>query len=297
MRYALPLLLILPALAGERDSASVTLRLAYTITPERTSSEVVLTVAIPQTLKPSQEVVAIEYSKKPKEVFTEQGTRYARFRFPYLRETQEITIEARVKCHRLDLKSVEGVGRKGGKEKRSTLKAALAPEVLIEVHAPGIQKAAARIRGKTSKETLKRIMEFVTGHMQKTDYDDDDHGALWALKRGKGDCTEYADLFVALCRAKGIPARYCEGYMTYMPAGDTPKHNWAEAYLKGRGWIFFDPLHVDLGKARFDRLKPYLLLSRQRRDPVLNNHHYYRYRYGSGKVTVRERAVITPEGR
>ncbi|MHC4934183.1 MAG: transglutaminase-like domain-containing protein, partial [Planctomycetota bacterium] len=286
MRYALPLLLILPAWAGARDSAIVSLRLTYTISPERDSGEVVVTVAIPQTLKPSQEVVSIEYSVKPKEVFTEQGTRYARFRFPYLREMREITIEARVKCHRLDLKTA----RKGVKEKQRVLKACLEPEELLEVDAEEIREAAARIRGKPSRETLRRIMEFVTGHMKKTDYDEDDHGALWALKRGKGDCTEYADLFVALCRAKGIPARYCEGYLTYMPVGDTPKHNWAEAYLKGTGWVYFDPLHVDLGKARFDQLKPYLLISRHRRDPVLNDHHYYRYRYGSGKLTVEERA-------
>ena len=56
-------------------------------------------------------------------------------------------------------------------------------------------------------------------------------GVVNALKRRYGDCEEKAAVFVALCRASGIPARLVW----------VPNHNWAEFYLAdmdGQGhWI------------------------------------------------------------
>lgn len=60
-------------------------------------------------------------------------------------------------------------------------------------------------------------------------------GVMNALKRRHGDCEEMAGIFVALCRASGIPARLVW----------VPNHNWAEFYLTdkdGAGqWI---PAHT-----------------------------------------------------
>jgi hypothetical protein len=60
-------------------------------------------------------------------------------------------------------------------------------------------------------------------------------GVVNALKRRHGDCEEMAGIFVALCRASGIPARLVW----------VPNHNWAEFYLTdtdGQGcWI---PAHT-----------------------------------------------------
>ncbi len=60
-------------------------------------------------------------------------------------------------------------------------------------------------------------------------------GVVNALRRRSGDCEEFAGLFVALCRSKGIPARLVW----------VPNHNWAEFYLTdhdGAGhWI---PAHT-----------------------------------------------------
>ncbi len=49
-------------------------------------------------------------------------------------------------------------------------------------------------------------------------------GALWAAQFGKGDCEEYTSLFIALCRANGIPAR----------AVWVPGHCYPEFYLEDR---------------------------------------------------------------
>jgi hypothetical protein len=62
--------------------------------------------------------------------------------------------------------------------------------------------------------------------------------ALDTLKSRVGDCGEHAALFVALCRAAGIPAREVIG-LAY-DSGLVGGHAWAEVYAGGR-WIAMDP--------------------------------------------------------
>jgi hypothetical protein len=56
---------------------------------------------------------------------------------------------------------------------------------------------------------------------------------------GEGDCGDYSSLFVALARAKGIPARHIVG--SWAESGADQVHVWAEFYLEGLGWISVDP--------------------------------------------------------
>jgi hypothetical protein len=69
-------------------------------------------------------------------------------------------------------------------------------------------------------------------------YPKDARGAALSLKRGWGDCGEFAFVFVALCHAAGIPARPVFG-MIVAPWFRTP-HVWAEAW-DGTGWCPVDP--------------------------------------------------------
>jgi hypothetical protein len=64
-------------------------------------------------------------------------------------------------------------------------------------------------------------------------------GALFALKNGYGECGDYAALFVALCRASGIPARPVVGRWAMPENGSY--HVWAEFYLQDVGWVPVDP--------------------------------------------------------
>src|SRR5262249_13243276 len=142
-----------------------------------------------------------------------------------------------------------------------------------------IQKAAKSIAGRNDEQGARNVMDFVAKTLRKTPFDPQDHGAAWALTNKHGDCTEYTDLFVTLCRAKGIPARVCEGYITTEIAkNDTPKHNWAEIYLDKVGWAPIDPLHTFLKIVEFDRLRPaYMQLSHERVDKNLNGYHFWYY--------------------
>ncbi|MDR1816289.1 MAG: transglutaminase family protein [Clostridiales Family XIII bacterium] len=59
-----------------------------------------------------------------------------------------------------------------------------------------------------------------------------------ALAAGVGVCQDFTHVFLALCRMRGIPARYCNGLMV----GEGVSHAWAEVYDKGV-WIGVDPTH------------------------------------------------------
>ncbi|MBD3162413.1 MAG: hypothetical protein GF346_08710 [Candidatus Eisenbacteria bacterium] len=63
------------------------------------------------------------------------------------------------------------------------------------------------------------------------------------IKRGTGSCSEYAFLYIALCRSVGLPARY-EGSVVVRgddASVDDVYHRWCEIYLPRIGWMPVDP--------------------------------------------------------
>ena len=65
-------------------------------------------------------------------------------------------------------------------------------------------------------------------------------GVTWHSKQGS--CRDYAVLFMEVCRAMGIAARFVSGYQE----GDEQQqsrdlHAWVEVYLPGAGWRGYDP--------------------------------------------------------
>jgi transglutaminase-like putative cysteine protease len=57
-----------------------------------------------------------------------------------------------------------------------------------------------------------------------------------------GACRDLAILFMDVCRAAGLAARFISGYSEGHPDGPRQElHAWAEVYLPGGGWRGFDP--------------------------------------------------------
>jgi hypothetical protein len=116
------------------------------------------------------------------------------------------------------------------------------PEELIQSNDPKIISKAQNLTSNESNphEKVFIIYNFVIRHMQyKTQ--DKERGALWALENGIGDCSEYTYLFVALCRAVGIPAKAMAGFaFHYSTETIEDGHMWAEYYLENYGWIPVD---------------------------------------------------------
>jgi transglutaminase-like putative cysteine protease len=64
----------------------------------------------------------------------------------------------------------------------------------------------------------------------------DTQSAETTLRRRRGTCSEYANAFIALMRARGVPARFVSGFFV-----GQMYHAWAEVYLPGSGWVPVDP--------------------------------------------------------
>ncbi len=64
-------------------------------------------------------------------------------------------------------------------------------------------------------------------------------GAQNALHTLRGDCGQYAALFIALARSLHIPARQQSGFV--FSAERVSYHVWAEVYVAGSGWFPVDP--------------------------------------------------------
>ena len=153
--------------------------------------------------------------------------------------------------------------RKFSKDKLDSL-----PAELVSSYT-GTQKyweaGAVEIRAKAAQltdpklsvaEILREIYDFVTGELsynyQKLESGELVRlGALTALSQtDQAVCMEYTDLFIALARAAGIPAREVNGYA--YTADDTNRplslrvegdvlHAWPQIYLPDSGWMMIDP--------------------------------------------------------
>ncbi len=68
--------------------------------------------------------------------------------------------------------------------------------------------------------------------------------AAEAMALGRGVCQDHAHVFIAGCRAAGIPSRYVSGYY-YRPTlgGQAASHAWADAWVPDHGWISIDITH------------------------------------------------------
>jgi hypothetical protein len=269
-----------PAQTGA-NAARVSFTVRDTLTSGAGTEEVRLAVLIPRTLPGRQRILKIDYSVEPSRTFEEGGNSYAEFVFKKPARTTEVAVTVDAEVYRYDLATAAADGSNRLLEENKNLKRWLSREDYLEKDAPEIVEAAKELLGKDDVETVRKTMDFVTRTLRRGPYDPQDHGALWALHKKQGDCTEFADLFVALCRANNLPARFRQGFLVCdIPKGSTPKHDWAEVYLADYGWVPFDPSRVRDGGATVDVMQTgYLYLDALRRNSVLHGYHFCYVRY------------------
>ncbi len=77
------------------------------------------------------------------------------------------------------------------------------------------------------------------------------------LARGNGSCSEYAFVYISMCRAAGLPARYVGSVVIRgdYTAMDDVYHRWVEIYLPNYGWIPVDPSGGDSKSPRHQALR------------------------------------------
>lgn len=97
----------------------------------------------------------------------------------------------------------------------------------------------------------KKAYEFVNTYMNY-DTSNGNKGALNALNTGKGVCEDYSELYAALLRASGVPARVATGFWIDTSKfnssntidGSKDRHAWVEYYLPEYGWIPAEPTNI-----------------------------------------------------
>lgn len=119
----------------------------------------------------------------------------------------------------------------------------LADELHVETSHPELLSHAGLFEQEDGRETARAIYEWVRRHLSRSEYMPEDRGALWALRNGRGDCSQHMYLFMALARLHEIPARGVGGFVVSdgsRSVHPTEYHNWAEVYLDG-AWHVVDP--------------------------------------------------------
>lgn len=122
---------------------------------------------------------------------------------------------------------------------------------------PKIQKKLSEILGNNpptdSKEKAKLIYRYVVDNLKydssKINSGNDRLGAVTVLNNpGLAICMEFTDLFIALSRAAGIPARELDGYAYTANSKLRPLslnkdilHAWPEIWEEDKGWVMVDP--------------------------------------------------------
>ena len=157
--------------------------------------------------------------------------------------------------------------RRGGYDGRGSLMLPIdAPEVepylrsslYIQAEDERIRALARRLRGDETNawEVAMRLRQWVYDHMIPRDTNVRFKSTLEVLEDMEGTCSEYAVLFMALCRAAGVPARACVGFLVAQ-TGELVLHIWTQVYVGT--WIDVDPsweggtvsaVHIKTGQGR-----------------------------------------------
>ena len=133
--------------------------------------------------------------------------------------------------------------------------------------------------GATPLEQARVIYQYVTEVMK---YDKSGQGwgrgdAIYACDVRRGNCTDFHSLFIALARARGIPARFTIGFpLGNAKSGTIPGyHCWAEFYSGGE-WVPIDASeawkHPERHDYYFGRLDADRVAFTMGRDLVLDPH-------------------------
>jgi transglutaminase-like putative cysteine protease len=125
---------------------------------------------------------------------------------------------------------------------------------------PALRRSAVPIRIDPARELAEQMREAARGEVvpfltrltetisHRVKVVHRDQGTPWppatTIEQRQGACRDLAVLWIDICRAVGLAARFVSGYQE----GDRDQdkrylHAWAEVYLPGAGWRGFDPTH------------------------------------------------------
>ncbi len=237
---------------------------------------------LPKSIAKKQKLTDIHYSAEPHSVYKENGTHYARWNFRDFNKKDSIVIKTKVLLDRYDLNLVRYNSKEFTsrnirrhtrmKQNNDALAKFLELDDNMLKYEEALREMAAKLKGGEEEKTVKNIFQFVMNHLEYEIVENEKRGIRKALKRRRGDCSEYSELMVALCRIHNIPARVVTG-KTIQGDGTLEAHNWVEVFLLAYGWVPFDPTHADgvNENTTFEKMEnKYIYYSHQRQRYIIS---------------------------
>jgi len=204
-------------------------------------------VAIPRDL-PNQKLLSeVRFTPPPLEILRDRWNQpTAHFRIENPQFAQRNLIAMSVRAELSEARTLVYPHRVGKLEEipRDIREAYLVDEDKYHIHDPIIQIAARTAVGTESNPywMMRAIHKYIR---ERLTYE---LAGGWnvapkVLERGNGSCSEYTFVFIAMCRAVGIPARYVGAAVIRGDDASTDEyfHRWSQVYLQGYGWVHVDP--------------------------------------------------------
>jgi len=182
-----------------------------------------------------QRVLEESFSTLPQEFRTEDN-RILRFSLGRLSpgSSAEVTFTQILRVSGVRWENLEGEGEVPQELLRFTH-----PVPNLWENAPELREKAEELRGETPHQTAMNIFEFVKEHLTYS-AQAPNQSALEVYRSRVGKCTEFANLFIALARLSGLPAKFLAGYGYNPEWGENAErmgHAFVALYLPGVGWV------------------------------------------------------------
>ncbi len=222
----------------------------FILTPVREKASFLITLNLPDSYLNRQKVIGYDFSIAPTSIHSENGNLYATFLIDNLTMKTTLTVTTELELYEYDYEAAWKCSfpTELSEEER---KEYTSPTGLLESGDPVFTGAELEENDGTEYGMVGAILAFTERHLSKQ-VANDDGTALDALKRGYGDCYDYALVFTALCRAKGIPARVAVGEVVPLGIG----HAIVEVYFGGLGWVPIDPVNTGTESITLSHLEP-----------------------------------------
>jgi hypothetical protein len=221
------------------------------------AESVPLTVAFIRDSEPNQHVLSIDVVPAPNRTYNDSlGNRFAVFVVDRMLAGQRfvVSVNATLELKNMDINIRPGSGATYAGEEDAFLQ----PTALADSAHPSVVAKAKALEAPSGDvfETVWNIYNYIVDGITYQQLPGE-WPASWVIEHGEGGSAELGNVFVALARASGIPARRNSGWGEPFNVSETLTsnrfaHGWAEFYLPGYGWVPADPTW---GQAhRFDNL-------------------------------------------
>jgi hypothetical protein len=238
-------LVLLVLSAGAQAATTRHLRWGYTVTSRNPNliPQAELLVRIPLALTPWQRCTNVTATCSFETLQEQDGGQVLRFTFTNLPPFAARTVWVDVDVALSDTPDAPA----------SAAGTWLGSDGIFDYQDPALGREVDRLRAGVSNELVRTFTLAVADSVQQIAYGGDNRGALYALREGRGDCSEQMALFVAYCRRAGIPARGVGGVVTLrdLVVHGSDYHNWAVFYAEGK-WGVADPFARFCGPAGSD---------------------------------------------